>query len=352
MNKEYRRIVLFLGIEVIIIFLLKNVLGFFLPLLVAIAFVIPLQSFCARHSWYLKRGKGLLAGFLFLLFLLAFMIVIGSILAFLLHELQTILQNLPYYETYFCNLLENTGAWIEQVLDMNTGIIQEKLYLLCNNCITAISANGSSLIGKSFSYLATIGQFCIFLIVSFICTILFAKETDRWKHALLNLAVTAPSIDRLLSIILRMGKKIGKMLGAYFRTQSCILLLISLTAVAGLFIARIPNAFIYGLLAGIFDMLPFIGTGIILVPWTLIQLIQGNIASAIIVIITYILCMVIREFLEPRLMGNCMSISPVGILISIYAGVMFYGIGGVLLGPVTLLISVELSKEIFATKSP
>jgi len=84
----------------------------------------------------------------------------------------------------------------------------------------------------------------------------------------------------------------------------------------------------------------------------LIQLIQGNIASAIIVIITYILCMVIREFLEPRLMGNCMSISPVGILISIYAGVMFYGIGGVLLGPVTLLISVELSKEIFATKSP
>lgn len=351
MNKEYRRVILFAGIEVAIIFLLKHVLIYFLPLVTAIAFVVPLQSYCSRRGWHIKRGNGLLAGFLFLCFILIFILIIGGIVTFLLHELQTVLLNLPYYESYFYHLLTNIGVWIEQVLELDTGSMQEQLYVLCNDCIATISANGSSLIGKSFSYLADIGQFCIFLVISFICIILFAKETQRWKHALLNLAVTAPSIDRLLSAILRMGKKIGKMLGAYFRTQSCILLLISLTTIVGLFIAKVPNAFIYGLLSGIFDMLPFIGTGIILIPWILIQLLQGNIGSVIVIVITYILCIVIREFLEPRLMGNCMSISPVGILISIYAGVMFYGISGVLLGPVTLLISFELSKEIFATKS-
>lgn len=351
MNKEYHRVILFFGIEIAIIFLLKNVLVFFLPLITAIVFVVPIQSICFQHNRRSKRGNGLLAGFLFLCFLFIFIAIIGGILAFLLHELQTVLQNLPQYEAYFYHSLSNIGSWIEHVLEIKHGSIQNRLFLLCNSWVDTISANGSSLLGKSFSYLAGIGQFCIFLIVSFICTILFAKETDRWKHGLLTLAATAPSVDRLLSIILRMGKKIGKMLGAYFRTQSCILLLISLTAIIGLFIAQIPNAFIYGILAGIFDMLPFIGTGLILVPWTLILLLQGKLINVFVILITYILCIVIREFLEPRLMGTCMSISPVGILISVYAGIMFYGIGGVLLGPITLLISVELCKEIFATKS-
>lgn len=350
-NKEYQRIVLFLGIEVIIIFLLKYVLRFFLPLIVSLAVVIPLQCLCYRKGWLIRRGKGLLAGFIFLLILCSFLLVIGGIATFLLQEIQNVLQNLPYYEAYLVSTIEHTGTWFEHFFGMESGIIQQRLYLLCKECITLLSANGGTLISKSFSYIADIGQFCVFLVVSFICIVLFAKETDRWKQVLLNLAVTAPSIDRLLSAILRIGKKIGSMLSAYFRTQSCILCLICITTIIGLFLAKVPHAFIYGLLAGIFDMLPFIGTGIILVPLAFLQLLQGNILYAIVVIITYILCMVIREFLEPRLMGNRIAISPVGILISIYAGVMFYGIGGVLLGPVTLLISVELSKEIFATKS-
>ena len=350
-SKEYQRIVLFLGIEILIIFLLKYVLYFFLPLIVALAVVIPFQCLCYRKGWHIRRGKGFLAGFLFLLILCSFLLVLSGIATFLLQEIQTVLQNLPYYETYFISVIDHTGTWLELFFNLEQGIIQQRLYLLCTECMNLLSSNGGTLISKSFSYIADIGQFCIFLVVSFICIVLFAKETDRWKQVLLNIAVTAPSIDRLLSAILRIGKKIGSMLSAYFRTQSCILCLICITSVIGLFLAKVPHAFIYGLLAGIFDMLPFIGTGIILIPLALLQMIQGNILYTFVVIITYILCMVIREFLEPRLMGNCMSISPVGILISIYAGVMFYGIGGVLLGPVTLLISVELSKEIFATKS-
>ena len=64
----------------------------------------------------------------------------------------------------------------------------------------------------------------------------------------------------------------------------------------------------------------------------------------------YILCIVIREVLEPRLLGDGLQVSPVAVLVSVYAGVLFYGIGGVLLGPVTLLILVEVAKEIFSKK--
>jgi len=51
--------------------------------------------------------------------------------------------------------------------------------------------------------------------------------------------------------------------------------------------------------------------------------------------------------LEPRLLGNGTRVSPVAMLIAVYAGVLFYGISGVLLGPITLLILVEVAREIF-----
>ena len=98
------------------------------------------------------------------------------------------------------------------------------------------------------------------------------------------------------------------------------------------------------------DVLPFIGTGIVLVPIGVIQLLGGNYLQAMLVFIAYVLCIVIREVLEPRLMGNGLQVSPVAILVSVYAGVLFYGIGGVLLGPVTLLILVEFAREIFGKK--
>ncbi len=62
------------------------------------------------------------------------------------------------------------------------------------------------------------------------------------------------------------------------------------------------------------------------------------------------MCEINLELMEPRLLGNGLKFSPVAILIAVYAGVIYYGIGGVILGPVTLLILVELGREIFMPK--
>lgn len=52
--------------------------------------------------------------------------------------------------------------------------------------------------------------------------------------------------------------------------------------------------------------------------------------GAVIVGITYLICVCIREVLEPRLMGSGAQVSSVAMLIAVYAGVLYYGIGGVL----------------------
>ena len=156
-----------------------------------------------------------------------------------------------------------------------------------------------------------------------------------------------PAIDHILSIILRIGKKLGGMIKAFAKTQTIIFVCISAASTIGLYLAGVSEGWFYGVLAGFMDFLPFIGTGIVLIPIAVICIIRGKLAGGIVVIATYFVCVLIREFLEPRLLGNGMKFSPVAILISVYAGVIFYGIGGVILGPVTLLIIVELGWEIF-----
>jgi predicted PurR-regulated permease PerM len=76
-------------------------------------------------------------------------------------------------------------------------------------------------------------------------------------------------------------------------------------------------------------------------------LLNGQIFGGIVAILTYVVCVLIREILEPKLLGSDMKFSPVAILISVYAGVIYYGIAGVILGPMTLLILVELGSEVF-----
>ena len=188
------------------------------------------------------------------------------------------------------------------------------------------------------------------MVVSFICVVLFAREIEGWQQGLLNLAAIEPAIDHILSIILRIGKKLGNMVKTYLKTQTIILICISVTAMIGLYLGGTSEAWFYGVLAGFMDFLPFIGTGIVLIPIGVVSFLKGRIGSGVIILLTYLACVMIREFLEPRLLGNGLKFSPVAILISVYAGIIYYGLGGVILGPVTLLILVELGREIFMSR--
>ena len=214
-----------------------------------------------------------------------------------------------------------------------------------------VSRSGDGLLTGSLRYLSVAGRAGTFLVVSFICVVLFAREIEGWQQGLLNLAAIEPAIDHILSIILRIGKKLGGMIKTYLKTQTIILLCISLTATIGLYLSGSKEGWFYGLFAGFMDFLPFIGTGIVLIPLGVMSFLRGNIGSGVIVLLTYFACVLIREFLEPRLLGNGLKFSPVAILISVYAGIIYYGIGGFILGPVTLLILVELGREIFMPKT-
>lgn len=352
-NKEtnYRNIFVFIGVVIAVLLLMKYVVPYFLPFIVAVVIVVPLHRLCLKKGWCREKGKGIMAGgvlFAILLFVLLLFIGFGT---FLFSKAQNFVQNIAWIETECMDMVSDFCHRLEVYSGLDDGMIEAWLHDKIFGVFGNLAIESSSWISSTLRYFASMGRLFTMGLVTFICVVLFAREIDKWQQGLLNVAVLEPEIDRILSIIIRIGKKLGRMMKTFLKTQSVILCCISLTAGAGLFLSGIREFWFYGLLAGVMDILPFIGTGIVLIPIGVIQILGGNIMKGIIVFATYVICIVIREVLEPRLMGNGLQVSPVAILISVYSGVLFFGIGGVLLGPVTLLILVEAAREIFGEKA-
>jgi len=80
----------------------------------------------------------------------------------------------------------------------------------------------------------------------------------------------------------------------------------------------------------------------ILIPWSIITLINGNIYAAAVLITTYLICQIIREVLEPKLIGSRIGIKPLYTLISMYIGLKLFGVAGFILGPIGLIIIITV----------
>ena len=141
--------------------------------------------------------------------------------------------------------------------------------------------------------------------------------------------------------------RILRMTGGYCRAQLKILAVISVLAVLGLWIGKVRNGLWIGLLAGVLDALPMVGTGIVLIPTAIWQLFNENPRGAVFAAIAYVVCIAARELLEPRLLGSQVGLPPVLMLLSVYAGVKVFGAGGIFLGPLYVVLFTEGLRQIF-----
>ncbi len=125
---------------------------------------------------------------------------------------------------------------------------------------------------------------------------------------------------------------------AYLKTQCILMLLVGLVCTVGFLFVKREYALLLGIGVAIFDAFPVLGSGLILVPWAVVCLLQGNYVSMAILIVMYLLCLVVREGLEPKLLGNRIGIPPLYTLMAVYVGVELFGVWGVILGPFGLVI--------------
>ena len=172
----------------------------------------------------------------------------------------------------------------------------------------------------------------IFITVTLLAAYYFTADDGRLSRgisAFFSRLTPAPLQDRLPPI----GRRLRRLGRQYLRACLLLGLLTFCLSFIGLAILRIPYAFILALLLATVDLLPLLGTGIILIPWAVICLLLGQVRLGISLIALYAVTTLVRQILEPKLIGDGLGIHPLLSLFSMYAGLRLFGVWGMILAP-------------------
>ena len=126
------------------------------------------------------------------------------------------------------------------------------------------------------------------------------------------------------------------------------LIIMSLTFVElsiGLNLLKINHAILIAFCIAIFDILPVLGTGGIMIPWTVLTAITGDYHMALGLLIIYLVITVIRNIVEPKIVGSQLGLHPVVTLVSMFVGVQFFGVIGLFGFPILLSLLRHLDEN-------
>lgn len=100
------------------------------------------------------------------------------------------------------------------------------------------------------------------------------------------------------------------------------------------FIFKLPVPPLIALGISILDILPVIGSGVVFVPWTIICFIAGNTTLGIQLACLFIGLMVLRQILEPFIVGRNIGVRPLVTFVASMLGLVLAGPVGMIVGPI------------------
>ena len=133
----------------------------------------------------------------------------------------------------------------------------------------------------------------------------------------------------------------------FIRAQVFLLMLSTIVAAIGLVLLKVRYWMTLALVIGIVDLVPAIGPGLIIFPWSAVSFLFGHHSKGLGVLVLYGVIFLMRQSLQPKLFGDAVGIHPLAMLAALYTGVVFFGLKGAFIGPILAIIA----KAIWYTKS-
>ncbi|HWT75718.1 MAG TPA: sporulation integral membrane protein YtvI [Mobilitalea sp.] len=318
---------------------LKYLLPLIFPFLVAyfIAWIIRPVTELLYNKLKIPRVVG---GSAALILLVA---VFGTALCMLINVLIRqafeFVKNIPIYLEIITDKLDSICRRCDQLMGCDCGTVRAIVDDHLTNGFNNLKSNlVPKLTGHTITItIATIAFIGILLII-FVAAVLIVKDLPVFHEK--------AEKNQIYKDIHRVTEKLSEAGLAYLRCQLIIMIIVAVICILGLTLIKNNYAVLIGIGIAIMDALPILGSGIVLVPWGIIVLINGNIYVAAILITTFLLAQIVREILEPKLIGNRIGIKPIFTLIAMYIGVKLFSIAGFILGPIGLIIIITIFKVV------
>lgn len=333
-NKQ-KKILRFSGITIGVYLTFRYLLPVVIPFLLAAMLAVFLRR---PYLWLCRKAK-LPKTVAATVVTVALTAIIATVCFFLVREViyqaGNLIEHIPGYAERANEWMRDICEECEKTLKLEDGEVFDWLNAQWNSGLEQIGSQlMSGLVDNSVALVNWTVKLGTGLIVVFLATVLMLMAWEKMGKA----AAASPFRDEIFTLkdrLIHAGT-------AYIKSQLIIMTLTAIVCCVGLALMGNPYSILVGVGIGLLDALPLFGTGTVFIPWIIIEIVRGEILRAVILAVIYLICYLIREILETKIMGNSMGLGHLETLAAIYIGLKLFGIPGVVLGPFGVITIREL----------
>ncbi len=320
-----------------------KLLGFFMPFV--IGWVIASIA-SPVVNWLEKRVK-LIKKWGSALIIIGVLGMVGLIIYLLAsavtREVVSLIQNMPDMYQDLESGMETIGESLNGIFRLLPVGVQEGWHTMMDN----LEKTMGDIIGKlSEPTVSAAGRLAkgippalIATIVTFISAYFFIAEREEVLMWAKRIAPNA-----LVSRMTMVMDNLKYAVGGYFKAQLKIMVVVYILLLAGFLVLKIHFAFLLAFLIAFLDFLPFFGTGTALIPWAVYKFMMGNYKMVAGLLILYGVTQLVRQLIQPKLVGDSMGLKPLVTLLLLYAGYKAGGVFAMIFAVPVGLIVINLYK--------
>ncbi|MCQ2462871.1 MAG: sporulation integral membrane protein YtvI [Clostridia bacterium] len=236
---------------------------------------------------------------------------------------------------FIANDSQAAGQTAQQMAEQSTGLPSSFSFSWISTPLSGVISTASK-----------IPSILVGILVSIITSCFLTADYESFSDLILR-----QFTDEKRSNYLRAKQLLKESLGKMGKAYAIIIFITFVEMSVGLSVLKLAHIYdggyivIISLCTAIVDILPVLGTGTILVPWAVYSLIVGNIGMAVGIIIIYAMISVIRQVIEPKLVAGQLGLSPVLTITALYLGLKLFGVIGMLVMPILVVMVKMLNDE-------
>lgn len=348
-KRDYKRLHYLIQIAYTAVFLFiiylafRYVFGVIAPFIIAFiaaSVVEPLVKILIKK---LRFPRGIASTVCIVLLLLTVVLVGVFLSTTILSEVKSLIVSIPGYlrsmVDYLKDVMKN-GRGIFALLP--EGTLDSMVNYLSNYDYSSLLTGsvGSVVLGYAGNVVTSIPNALIFLIVSIVSSIFMSIAFPTVKKFIL--AQFRPEQQEL---IVEIKRSFFSTIGKYLRSYSVLILVTFVELLVFFLIFSFKPALPLALLIALVDILPVLGVGTVLIPWAAFYLLSGSPWRALILVCIYVVITIVRQILEPKVIGDHVGMLPILTLFCIWVGLKLFGFGGMFLIPITVVILKNLQES-------
>lgn len=309
-----------------------------LPFLLALLLAVIIEPLVRILHDKLKLKRSLAVLFSLLLFVGGFSFLVSWLITSIIKELSKILPGIILYSDQMLqSLFSSIGDFRFFFLQFDLPLeIEKAMQSSLDQGIKYLSTFFSSSIDVLTQSLAVLPGAFAFIIIAAIATFYISKDRYQIKQFIYKL-LPVKTQNKTTSIF----KELVDVLWGFLKAITILTLITTGLTILLLAIIGLDYVVTIGIFVGFLDLLPILGPGLFFVPWILIEFVIGNTKLGIILLIVYIIISAVRQFMQPRIIGDNIGLHPLVTLIALYVGLTIWGAVGLILGPLVFVIIIS-----------